>query len=174
MNIDMISTEKYFDELFEYVDLWSAGFVKAYSSNSEGELFTRQKSRVTEALLDRFEVVNKLRKAIGLDEMTVEESYDYYVNNLPEYDERKKVIDLYTYDKKTHELATKEDEFSQKQNAVAFLHVMGAPDFLIENSHVVQDRLDNINRLLVQGGYNKITPQKTEEILTKLLMTQDM
>ncbi len=170
----MITTEKYFDELFEYVDLWSAGFVKAYSANVEGELFLRQKNRVTEALLERFDVINRLRKAIGLDEMNVEESYDYYVNNLPDYDERKKVIELYTYDKRTRELAEKESEFKKNQNATAFLYVMGAPDFLIDNSHVVQDRLDNINRLLVQGGYNKITPQKTEEILTKLLMTQDM
>lgn len=170
----MITTEKYFDDLFEYVDLWSAGFVKAYSSNSEGELFLRQKNRVTEALINRFDVVNHLRKAIGLDEMTVDETYDYYVNNLPEYDDRKKVIDLYNYDLKTRELSEKENELSNKKNATAFLYAMGAPDYMIERSDIVQQRLDHINRLLVQGGYDKISPHKTQEILTKLLMTQDM
>lgn len=166
----MIRQEKYFDEVYEYVDLWAGGFVKAYSATAEGELYLRQKNRVVEALVERFDTINRLRKAIGLDAMSVEETYDYYVNNLPDYDDRKKVIDLYTYDTKTRDLGEKEGDFKKNQNALAFLHVMGAPEEYIENSHVVQQRLDHINRLLVGSGYNKISPQKTEEILTQLIM----
>ncbi len=166
----MITPDRYFDDLYEYVDLWACGYVKAYTPNSQGEIFLRQKNRFVEAMLDRFEVINKLRKAIGLEEMSAEDCYDYYVNNMPDYDEKRAVIDLYNYDLITKELADKEDAFNKNPNAQAYLLVMGAPDVFIENSDVMQTRLDHINRLLVEGGYNKITPQKTEEILTKLIV----
>ncbi len=168
----MLSPEKYFDDTYEYVDLWVGGFIKAYQPNSEGEIFSRLKNRVVEALMNRFEVINKLRKSIGLEEMDIEHSYDYYVNNLPEYNDRKNVVDLYTYDVKTRELSEKEEHFHKNPDAQAHLCVMGAPDILIENSRVLQERLDHINRLLVAGGYEKITPRKTEEILSALLMEQ--
>ena len=169
----MLKVEKYFDDVYEYADLWSAGLIKAYLPHSEGEIFLRLKVRLVEALMDRFEVVNTLRKSIGLDAMNIEDAYDYYVNNIPEFDEKKKVFDLYSFDLKTRELSEKEEAFAINPNAVAYLHVMGAPDVFIENSHVVQERLDHINRLLVESGFSKITPNKTEEILTKLLMTQE-
>jgi hypothetical protein len=169
----MLKVDKYFDNVYEYADLWSAGLIKAYMPNAEGEIFLRLKVRVVEALMDRFDAVNALRKSIGLDPMSIEDAYDYYVNNIPEFDEKKKVFDLYNFDLKTRELADKEESFAINPNAVAYLYVMGAPDVFIENSHVVQERLDHINRLLVEGGFNKITPNKTEEILTKLLMTQE-
>jgi hypothetical protein len=170
----MLTPEKYFDEVYEYVDLWASGFIKAYAPNTEGEIFLRQKARLVEALISRFDVINRLRKVIGLDAMSVEDTYDYYVNNLPEYHEKKKVIDLYNYDLRTRELAEKEEMFQLNPNASAYLHVMGAPDEFIENSHIVQERLDHINRLLVEGGYSKISPHKTEEVLTKLLMNPEM
>jgi hypothetical protein len=169
----MLRPEKYFDQSYEYVDLWASGFVKAHAPNSDGEVFTRQKQRVVEALMERFDVINKLRHAIGLEEMSVEDTYDYYVNNMPEYDEKKNVIDLYNYDLRTRELSEKEESFSRSANAQAYLLVMGAPDVFIDNSQVVQERLDHINRLLLEGGYKKISPQKTEEILEKLLVTSN-
>jgi hypothetical protein len=168
----MLRPEKYFDESYEYIDLWASGYVKAYAPHTEGDIYLRQKGRLVEALMNRFDAINSLRKAVGLDEMTVEETYDYYVNNIPDYNDKKKVIDLYSYDLKTRELSEKEESFKQNACAKAYLYIMGAPDEFIANSHIVQDRLDQINRLLVEGGHNKITPRKTEEILTKLLMTE--
>jgi len=170
----MMKIEKYFDESYQYVDLWAAGFVKAYSKDADGEAYSRQKNRLVEALSERFDVINRLRRAIGLKDMTVDQTYDYYVNNLPEYDERQGTIDLYSFDRKTEALAGKEQNFLSNQNAEAYLHIMGAPDYMIENSRVIQERLNHINRLLQQGGYNKISPQKTHEILTELLMAQDI
>jgi len=169
----MLKQEKYFDDVFEYTDLWTAGLIKAYLPSSEGEIFLRLKSRLIEALMERFEVINELRLSIGLAMMDVEDAYDYYVNNIPEFDEKKKVFDLYSYDLKTRELLDMKEDFEQRPNALAYMHVIGAPDVFIENSHVVQERLDHINRLLVEGGCNKITPNKTEEILTKLLMSAE-
>ncbi len=169
----MLRPERYFDELYEYVDLWAAGFVKAYSPDIGSETYARQQSRLVEALIERFDVVNRLRRAIGLKEMGTEGCYDYYVNNLPEYDDTRKVIDLYTFDRRTRELAEMEEGFRRNPDANAYLHVMGAPDMIIDNSYVVQQRLDHINRLLVESGNARISPHKTEEILTTLLTSSN-
>lgn len=169
----MIKQEKFFEDIYQYVDLWAAGYVKTYIPQINDELYSRLKIRFVEAVLDRFDAINKLRVAIGLDAMSVDDCYDYYVNNLPEFDEQKKVIDLYSYDKKTKELSEKEKQFTTDPRAEAYLLVMGAPDVFLENSHVVQERIDHINRLLVEGGYKKITPKKTEEILEKLLVVSN-
>jgi hypothetical protein len=170
----MIKIEKYFEELYEYVELWASGYVKAYSPEAQGEFFTRIKNRLIEALIDRFDVINRLRVAIGLDVMSVDDVYNYYINNMPDYDENRKVVDLYNYDQKTRDLASKEQAFSKCANAQAYLLVMGAPDIIIDNSDIIQTRLDHVNRLMLEGGFEKITPQKTEEIIEELFMNNAM
>jgi len=166
----MVRLERYFEDIYEYVDLWASGLIKAYIPEIEGEGYLRLKTRVVEAILDRLDTVNQLRLSIGLDEMETEDCYDYYINNVPELDEKSKSINLYKYDVETREMAEKQDEFQKNPNAQAYLVVMGAPDIILENSHVMQERIDLINRLLVEGGHAKISPQKTEEVLTKLLV----
>ena len=156
-------TERIFDDLYEYVDLWAGGYIRAYLPDAEESVFQAAKYRLTDSILKRIEVINELRKSIGLNKFSVDDAYDYYINNMPEYNEQGDTIDLTSYDEATLELEQKKDLFKayETPTAKAFLIVMGAPDYFINNSDIVQERIDHINRLLKEGGYAEMTPKKT-------------
>ncbi len=172
----MLTPEKVFDDLYEYVDLWSGGYVKAHLNGVDTETFMRVKHRLVESIMDRIGVVNRLRKAMNLGEMTIDEAYDYYINNMPEFDDKTNSVDLRNYDADTSKLALHEDNFARKDKPCvkSMLTVMGAPEVYIENSHIIQERIDHINRLLHEGGYPNMDARKTEEMLVKLLIVNNV
>ncbi len=172
----MLTPEKVFDDLYEYADLWAGGYIKAHINDIDIESFTRLKFRFVESIMDRVGVVNRLRKAINLSEMTIDEAYDYYINNMPDFDEKTRTIDLRTYDLATSKLADNEHSFAKndKPSVRSMLTVMGAPDVYLENSHIIQERIDHINRLLGEGGYPPMDAPKTEEMLVKLLIVNNI
>ncbi len=168
----MLTPEKVFNDLYEYVDLWAGGYVKAHLNGIDVETFMRVKHRLVESVIDRIGVVNRLRKAIGLKEMSIDESYDYYINNMPDFDDISYSIDLRKYDAETSKLAVNEENFTRKDKPCvkSMLLIMGAPEVYIENSFIIQERVDHINRLLNEGGYPVMDAKKTEEVVIQLLV----
>lgn len=169
----MLSQEKYFDEVFEYVDLWASGYLKAHLPNLEKERSLKLKNDVTSALISRIDAINLLRHNMGLQSMNINETYDYYINNLIDFNEARSEIDFKSYDERTNKIETYAKALRNPASAEAYLLVIGAPDIYIQNHHVVQERIDIVNRMLKEGGYPVLTPQKTEELLLRILVVQN-
>ncbi|HCR85593.1 MAG TPA: hypothetical protein DIV86_02835 [Alphaproteobacteria bacterium] len=169
----MLSQEKYFDEIFEYVDLWSAGYVKAHLPNLKTEERLKLKNKVITSLVARIDSINLLRASIGLKPMNVNETYDYYINNILEFNDALGEIDFYGYDEYTAKIDAYTKSLRNPASAEAYLLVIGAPDIYIQNHHVEIGRVDIVNRMLKDGGYPLLTPQKTEELLLRILVVNN-
>lgn len=166
----MLNPEKYFDDLYEYVDLWVSGYTAAYCSDLDFESCEQIKSKMIESVLYRLDVINSLRIKLGLDEFSVDDSYDYYVNNLPEFNDKDNSIDLNAYDNTTKEFAKLYGNLAgMKSNIKLYLILMGAPKMYIENRTSIEKRVDMANRMFMEAGYNPMQPREIENLLIRML-----
>ena len=163
--------EKYFDELYEYVDLWAAGYVKAFMPEIDNKSFFKMKESFTESIMNRINVINDLREVMELEPFSKDDAYDYYINNMPEFDDENSIIDLSEFDKRTEDLKAKIETYKAKENhnAKDYLVVMGAPEEYFSLHDVLQKRIDITNRLLQKGGYPEMDSRKTENLIYNLL-----
>jgi hypothetical protein len=166
----MLQQEKYFDEKFEYIDLWAAGYVKAHLPHLKTDDSLKVKTLVIESLINRIDVINDLRSAIGLIAMSINETYDYYINNIIGFNDLTNEIEFSIYNDRTHKIEAYAKSLRNPAGAEAYLLVIGAPDIYIQNHHVLQERVDIVNRMLKDGGYATMSPQKTEELLLRILV----
>lgn len=160
-----------FDDNFSMVELWADGFVAAYASDVEVEFRVALKDRFIISVIDRIKVIDDLRKAMGLKAMSEEEIYDYYINNMPEFDSEKNSINFKQYDNFTAELQSEIEQYKTTKPpcAKAYLIVLGAPSYFVNKWLVLQERIDHINNMRKECGFKPMTAEKTEEILLKLL-----
>lgn len=166
----MLQQEKYFDDLYEYVDLWASGYVKAYLPDISSQEHFVLRNKVLETLYNRLEVVNLLRRKVGLREMTINECYDYYINHMLEFDDAREEIKFDTYNNDTKLINQYTSEVEGKAGAKAYLFIIGAPEIYLKNHHVVQERIDLANKMLTDNGHPEMTPQKIEELLLRILV----
>lgn len=166
----MLNPEKYFDDIYEYADLWVSGYVHAYCPEMDNKMHHHIKVRMIESVMERLDVINDLRSKLGLSLLSIDASYEYYINNLPVYNELEGSIDLTAYDNLTQDYAKLGEGFASDMSDVKiYLILMGAPRIFLENSAHIQRRLDNANRLFVEGGYASMKPVEIESLLVRML-----
>jgi hypothetical protein len=167
----MLNPEKYFDDIYEYVDLWVSGFTAAYCEGLDQKSQNKIKSRMIESVLKRFDVINILRAKLGLSVLNVDDSYDYFINNLPKYDDDSESLDLASYDSLTENYLSLEQSLSEDIDDVKiYLILMGAPQRFVDNYAPIQKRIDLANRLFLDSGFNKMGPQEVENLLIRMLV----
>lgn len=170
----MLNPEKYFDDIYEYVDLWVSGYTVAYCNESDFQTQEQVKMRMIESILRRLDVINSLRSKLGLDVLTIDDSYDYYINNLPEYNDVESSIDLKSYDDLTEEYSKLEKTLSPYNADIKiYLILMGAPKVFIENKTSIEKRVETANRLFVESGYNAMEPKEIENLLIRMLTVRN-
>lgn len=167
----MLNPEKYFENIYEYVDLWVGGFIAAYCSDFDAQTQQHVRSRMVESVLSRIDVINELRSTLGLEPLSIDDSYDYYINNLPDYSDSDNSIDLESYDHLTAKYQSmKETLTPENADIKIYLILMGAPDVFLKNSDPIQRRIEMANKLFVEGGYNPMKPKEIENLLIRMLV----
>lgn len=148
------------------INLWGLQYWNVFSHLEENSGDDRENWIM--ALTERIQLVTDLRESIELAPLSIEDLYSYYINNRPENLTEKHLTAFINI---THDLNEYVDRFNRKGVASAseYLIVMGAPVYFIENAHIMDERIKQVNRLLNEGGYPLITPTKTEQMFKKLL-----
>ncbi len=170
----MLNPEKYFDDIYEYMDLWVSGFTAAYCQELDHNSHEKIKSRMIESVIARLDVINSLRLKLGLDYLSIDDSYDYYINNLPEFEDADKSIDLQSFDEKTSEYSKLEQTLcAESADVKIYLVLMGAPNRFVENYHPIQRRVEMANKLFIESGFNKMQPKEIENLLIRMLVASN-